>query len=759
MRYALRMMRGSVGLTAVAILSLALGIGTTSAIFSVVHALLLKPLPVMEPDQLAEVASPDGANRHSYAEWREFRDRQDIFSGTFAFNWVDTEFNLGEGEEKQTVSGLYVTGDFFHTLGVPAILGRTLRASDDHPGSGPVCVLGYGLWRREYGQSPSVVGHTVLLNGHPFNIVGVAPRSFFGVQVGDKPEVFVPLEMERIFQDYQMLAGHMTPALDDPSATLLKIIGRLKPGVSVSQANTRLQVLGSEIDKALPPIINDRTGRPFPPGTFVARPMPNGISYTRYVYGNTVVLLLLMAGVVLVITCTNLGNLLLARAMRRQGEIATRLALGATRRRLVRQLLTESVALSAAGGAVGLVFAHWGSDVLVSAISSPGESTYLDLSWDPKLVMFIAGIIFSCALLFGLAPAVRATDVSLYSAMKNGSTLGTGRHRFSNAVLIVAQVTLSMALIISAGLLVRTLHALVSKNPGYEARGVLVVEASSEAKKESAQRQGFEGDELLTRFGFVPGVISASWSTSTSGADLPTVIVPRAGGPGSRYRSFVFFISPGFFRTRRTPVLSGRDFDAQDNNTSLPVAILSEQAAKTFFPGANVVGLRYREGDGEGDGQEYSVQIVGVVKDIDYQRPNDAPLPVVYRPISQCALSCSALGRYELRFASPLPNMRKRLQNSAASVDPQLILSFHLLSDELNNVIQRNRLTALIATFFGLLTGVLAMIGVYGVTSYATSQRTREIGIRMALGAQPGDVFRMILWEAIVIVFVALFWA
>lgn len=751
-RFGARQLRRNPGFTAVAVLSLALGIGATTAIFSVMYALILRPLPVLEPDRLVEVASSYWGNRHPYAEWKQFRDTQDIFSGISAYNSVHTNFNLADGERKQPVSGLYVTGDFFHMLGVSAILGRTLTASDDQPGSAPVCVIGYGLWQLLYGKSPDVIGRMLSLNGHAFQVVGVAPRSFFGVEVGDKAEVFAPLESQRTFHDYQMLYGRPTPTLDSPHATLLKIIGRLKPGASASQANARLRILGPEIHKALPPVINDITGRPFPLDTFIALPMPNGISLPWRVYGETVVLLTMMAGVVLLIACINLGNLLLARATRRQGEIATRLALGATRWRLIRQLLTEGITLSVAGAAVGLIVAHWGGKALVSAISFPGEQTFLDLSWDPRLVAFTVGTTLLCALLFALAPAIRATRLSLYSAMNNNWTVGRGRHRFSHAVLIVAQMTLSMALIVCAGLLIRTVRALSAKDPGYEAKGVLVVDTSWEGKDDSPRRQAFVGDELLEEFRSVPGVISASRSTTAFRSNLPIVIIPRPGDSELRYRSLLIFVSPCFFRTRRTPMLSGRDFSPEDNMTSLPVAILSEEAAKTFFTGVNPLGLRYREDDGESNGQEYSVEIVGIAKDIDYRRPNDAPLPIVYRPASQCP-ACSPLGRYELRFAGPTPDLTKRLKNSSASVDSHLALNFHLMADE-SRGIEQKRAAALIATFFGLLTGVLAMIGVYGVTSYATSQRTREIGIRMALGAQPGNVSWMVLRETITVVFV-----
>src|SRR6185437_2531754 len=325
-RHALRAMRSSIGLTIVAILSLSLGIGATIAIFSVMYALVLKPLPVFQPERLVEVPQSDGFNGHSYAEWKEFEKRQDIFSNAFAYNWMDADFHLHDGVENQKVMGIYVSGDYFTTLGVPAVVGRTLVASDDQPGATPVCVIGYGLWRRMYGSSRDAIGRMLVINGHAFQIIGVAPQSFFGVDVGSIVEVFAPLSAEMAFQDYQIQWGRHTPSLASPTATILSIVGRLKSGVTVSQADARLHVIGREIYKALPPIINDRTGKPFPMSTLMARAMPNGISGARESWSETVELLLAMAGALLLIACTNLGNLLLARATRRQGEIATRLA-------------------------------------------------------------------------------------------------------------------------------------------------------------------------------------------------------------------------------------------------------------------------------------------------------------------------------------------------------------------------------------------------------------------------------------------------
>jgi putative ABC transport system permease protein len=741
LRFGLRMLRRSPGFTAVAILSLALGIGATIAIFSVIYALALRPLPVRQPDRLVEISRGESFIGHSYAEWKEFQDRQDIFSGVLSYNFFDSNFEIQESKEKEEVPGLYVSGDYFPTLGVSAILGRALQSSDDKPGAAPACVIGFGLWRQLFGQSRDVLGRAIRVNGNEFQIVGVLPRSFFGLGVGDMPEIFMPLEAERKFRDYHLIYGRQSPSLDS-HATLLSIIGRLKPGVSVSQANAGLQVLSPEIFRALSPQSNENSKR-----SLVAHPMPNGTSDTWLQDMDVVLLLMAMAAAALVIACANLGNLLLARAAKRRSEIATRLALGATRWRLVQQLLTESSVLSVAGAAMGLIVARWGSGALLWALSYPGETILLDLSWDAKLAAFAVTITMVCALLFGLAPAVEATNVSLYSAMNNGVTTGKRRNRFMNSTLVVVQVALSVVLLAGAGLLARTLQALLAQDPGYDPKGVLVAHARWQGAGESPQHEAAAGQEILTEFRSLPGVTSASWSRLSSGMTLSQLLVPGPAGSERRSGSYLIFVSPDFFRTQRTPMLAGRDFNDGDTDTSLRVAVVSEALAKRLSEGANSVGLRFRENDGDGTGQDYPVEVVGIARDIQYRRPSDAALPLLFRPVSQCGSSCSGMGDYQVRAAGAFAETAKRLENAAATVDPRVMLKCNPLSDLISQSVQRNRAMALIATTFGLFVGLLAMIGVYGVTSHAAAERTREIGIRMALGANRGDVFRMLLGE------------
>ncbi|MGB9464826.1 MAG: ABC transporter permease [Candidatus Acidiferrum sp.] len=747
-RFGLRMLRKSPGFTAVAVLTLALGIGATIAIFSVIYALALRKLPVERPEELVELDRAGlGSNGHSYAEWKIFRDRQNIFSSVLAYNYSDARFVIADSNRQEEVYGGYVSGDYFSTLGVSAVLGRVLQPSDDMPGAPPVCVINHRLWRQRYDESTSVLGRTIRVNGNEFVIVGVAPKSFFGVETDGILEIFMPLEAQRTYRDYPIRYGKQMPSLDNPLAWKLSFVARLKPGVSVSQANAGLQVLVPEIFKALPANPNGSGGQSVAHGSLDAYSMGNGMSTTWLQSVDVMMLLLAMAAVALIIACANLGNLLLGRAAKRRSEIATRLALGATRWRLVRQLLTESAVLSLAGAAMGLIIARWAIQALLWALSYPSDPILLDLSWDAKLAIFALSITLGCALLFGLAPAFGATQISLSSAMNNGVTTGARRNRFMNSGLVVVQVALSVALLVSAGLLVRTLQALLAQDPGYDPKGVLTAQAIFPGAGESPQRDAIVGEELLTAFRSLPGVSSASWGRTFSKTSLAQLVVPGPGGSERRSGAYLGFSSPDSFRTWRTPVLAGRDFDDADTATSVPVAILSADLARVLFGKVNPVGLTFRENDGEGDGHDYVVQVVGVAGDIQIRRPSDPPLPILHRPVSQCGSSCLGIGNYQIRTAGALAETTKRLEEAAGTVDPRIVLKCEPLSNMLSASVHRNRAMALIASAFGAFVGLLAMIGVYGVTSYAAAERTREIGIRMALGADRGDVFRTLLGE------------
>jgi putative ABC transport system permease protein len=525
------------------------------------------------------------------------------------------------------------------------------------------------------------------------------------------------------------------PPLEASNA--LAFIARLKTGMSLAQADARLRVLGAGIISTLPP--ENRIG-----GTLTARPLSNAMlwSYSK----NTLWVMIVMAGIFLFIACANSANLLLAWATARQGEIGVRLAIGATRSQLIRQLLTESAVFSVIATAIGFTFAMWARKAIDSAISFSGTPAVLNFSLDGKLVAFVIGLTLICTLLSGLSPAMMATRISPHSVINGSARMGKRGSWFSNSVLIVVQVALSVAVFVSACLLARTYDHLLAKDPGYDAKGVLVARVST--TETDSRRAAFESDDLLEAFRHTPGVVSASRFANPPQNTLMQIGIPQASDSVFLARAFPFVISSDYFRTRRTPILAGRDFNVSDTEDSPPVAILSEQAAKRFFKGTNPIGLSFREKDAGTAGEERTVRIVGVAKNIDFQRPQDAPILVVFRPVSQCA-QCYPMGRYEIRYTGSATTLTAHLKASASAVASNLSIEFHSLDDEISSRLGLNRAIALLAALFAAIVGLLVAIGIFAMTSYAAAQRTREIGIRMALGARRENVLRMILRDSL----------
>ena len=740
-RHAIRALRNDPGFAAVTALSLALGIGANTAIFSLINAVMLKTLPVSQPEEVLQVTAGGGGGGYfSNPVWEQIRDRHDAFSGIFAYSrWA---FNLSRGGEARSVNGEYVSGQFFDTLGVPAALGRTFTPKDDYRGCGGGAVLTYGFWQREYGGRVDVLGKTISLDHHPFEIVGVARYGFTGTEVGASLDVMVPLCAEKI------LHGDSSLLDADPAGRWLRILGRPTPGTPASTTSARLQALAPEVFRATvvskwPAQQREKWLRLPLTGQSAA----NGLSTLREDYRLALYVLMAIAAMVLLIGCANMSNLLLARGAARHREIAIRMALGSGRGRLVRQMLTESLLLSFLGAALGVLVAVWGTSLLVKFLDIS-----LDLAPDPRVLGFTAGVAILTGLLVGVAPAWRGTRADPMAAMKSGHALGRRSGSGTGKLLVIGQVVLSTVLVAGAGLLLSTFWRLAGLDPGFETDRVLLTAIDLRGSGYTQERRNAVFRQVLDSVRTLPGVRSASLSHFTPmlhAVRIHEVAIEGYSSP-SREDSQVYFnaVTDGYFATIGTPLLAGRDFNGHDTQASPSVAIVNQTMAKKYFGGANPVGGRFRirTGDTLGD----AIEIVGVVRDAKYNDLRKEVPPTAYTAWSQTDLPFSSL---EVRPAGGAPSaLIGEVKGAIASVDASASIEFTTLADQVGNSLRRERLLATLAGFFGGLALLLAVIGLYGITSYTVARRRSEIGIRMALGAEQWQVLRMVMGEVAVLI-------
>ncbi len=748
LRYALRTLRSSPGFASVAILSLALGIGANTAIFSLIDSVMLKYLPVRHPEELLNVTLGDSVS-WTNPIWEQVRDHQDVFSGLFAYGTL--RFNLASGGEARYAQGIWASGDFFSTLGVRTSLGRTFTRLDDRRGCPGGAVLSYDFWQKEYGGSAAVLDKTISLDGHPFPVLGVTEPGFFGMEVGRAFDVAVPVCTEAIMRG----SGSQ---LDQRSSWWLRVIGRPKEGLDARQVTARLKTLAPGVFTAtVPQNWPENSQEEYRHRTFETLPAANGLSSLRAQYRLALLTLMGMVGVVLLIACANVANLLLARATVRQKEIAIRLALGSGRGRLIRQLMTESVLLSLAGAALGVLFAKWGSRILVRFL---GNQVILDLAVDARVLAFTIGVALLTGLLFGLAPAWRGTRVQPQTAMKtNARGIAEGHSRFSlSKALVMVQVALSLVLLVGAGLMLETFQKLAALDAGFERHGVLLVNVDLRNGHYPKERLAAAYDEMLEHLRAIPGVRSASLSSNTpvSGNTSNNLIAVDGYVPKSPRDTLVWMnrVSPRYFETLGTPILAGRDFNTHDTSGSPKVAIVNESMAKKFFAKTNPIGQHYR----------YTfptlgppIEIVGVVKDAKYRNLREQSSGTAYVPASQ-----EEYGMYlsfELRSAGPensvsdlIPSVRTAMEQ----VNRDVTLEFRTLAVQVAESLLRERLLATLGGFFGGLALLLATLGLYGVMSYNVARRRNEIGIRIALGAEQARVLRMVFGEVAFLVGVGL---
>jgi predicted permease len=756
-RHGLRLLLLNPGFALVAILSLALGIGANTAIFQLLDAVRLRTLPVQHPEQLAIVkignfdsASGSFSSRYSQAtnpQWEQIRAQQQGFSGIFA--WSPERLNLAHGGEIREANVLWVSGDFFDVLGVKPQAGRLLNASDDHRGCSGAAVISDSFWRSEYGASSNVFQKPITLEGHPFDIVGVTPANFFGVEVGRTFDVAIPLCVDPI------LRGEYAKQ-DGRSDWWLALMGRLKPGWTLDRATAQLEAISPAIFEAtLPARFQADDVKFYLAYKLKAFSAENGFSELRSDYSNPLWMLLAIAGLVLLIACANLANLMLARASAREKEIAVRLALGASRGRLIRQLLSESLLLACAGAISGILLARALSGLLVAMISTQSDTMFLDLATDYRVLGFTAALAVLTCILFGLAPALRATKSSPASAMRaSGRGLTANRERFGlRRILVVTQVALSLVLLVGALLFVGSLRNLLNVDAGFRQDGILVTYLNFGSLKIPANRRVEYRRQLVEKIRAIPGVVSAANTRirplSGSGWNQVVYVDGKKKGGSQLNR-----VPPGYFATLGTPILAGRDFDKHDVLSGLQVAIINEAFAKKFYNGANPVGKRFSfEGD---KGETPPVfEIVGLAKNTKYYDLREDFKAIAFFPDAQDE-SPNQSAQVMIRADLPLSVLIPAVKRNIAEISPDIDVDFHPFKTQILEGLLQERLMATLSGFFGALAAILAVIGLYGVISYMVARRTNEIGIRMALGADGRGIVRLILREAMLLLAIGL---
>jgi putative ABC transport system permease protein len=754
LRYALRSFWLSPAFATVAILSLALGIGANTAIFQLLNAVRLRSLPVSNPEELVYLKPSNshgrsGDFRGSFPTftnpiWEQIRDHQQAFSGIAA--WNSTRFNLATGGRSRIARGIYVSGGFFNTLGILPTAGRLISLADDTKGCGlPGAVISFPFWQREYGGDPSAVGRKLTLDGHPAEIIGVAPAGFYGMEVGNSFDVAVPICSEALIDGEWKI-------LDRRDGWWLAIVGRLQPGWTAAKATAQLESISPGIFQAtLPERYKEKDAQEFLAWKLAAYPASSGLSNLRTEYEQPLWMLLAIAGTVLLIACANLANLMFARANAREREIAVRLALGASRTRLLQQLMMESLLVAGIGAAAGVVLAQVLTRVLVSFLTTSGGRVSLNVTIDWRVLAFSGLVALVTCLFFGLVPAMRATATPPIVAMKAGArgAIG-GRERLGmRRVLVVAQVALSMVLLVGAFLFVRSFQKLVSVDAGFRQSGILVADLDFTQLNIQVERRNSFKQELADRLKGLPGVESAAGVSivPVSGNGWNDSVHTNASGEELQEVSWFNRVTPGFFETMGTPILRGRDVSVSDTLSSPAVAVVNETFVRKLFKDKDPLGQIFKVDEGAGK-PESVYQIVGVVKDTKYRSLREELTPIAFVPRGQDKhpdTSCPIVMRSNL----PLDSLTTAVEHAVAEINPAILIQFTVFKTQIRDTLVRERLMASLSGFFGVLAAALTTIGLYGLISYMAVRRRNEIGIRMALGADRMRVLKLVMREAV----------
>ncbi len=740
LRLAFRAFRATPVVTAVAVLSLALGIGANTAIFSLVNSLILRRLPVAEPQRLVILSGRrDSGNRpvFSYATFDQIRRHADAFDGAFAYSNSGGKGTLTFAGEKLPVDRFFVGGDFFETLGLSPVIGRLLTSEDDRPGRGNVAVISDTFWRRQFGGAVNVIGSSITFERRPVTIVGVAPPDFMGIEVGRSFDVILPIEADG--------------ELDDRSPWL-NIMLRLKRGVSLDAATAALRAAQPQIREGSLP---KQFASTFLREPFVLEAAPAGTSTLRERFERPLTALLAVVGIVLLIACANIANLLLARGTARRHEWSVRLALGASRWRLVRQLLAESAVLACAGTALGLVFARWATRLLVAQLDTPSKPVALDLSFDWHVLAFTAATMATVAIAFGVMPALRATRVAPIDALRGHGRASSdaGLNRGSSGGLIVAQVALSLLLVAAAGLFVRTFERLAHAPLGFDQDRVLLATITAQTVPPADRNLLYQ--QLVRAAASVPGVAQAGGSLNPPilGGPVGDIVItdPGVAPPAdAELVSQSTTITSGMLAAFGTPIVRGRDFDARDTMTSPKVILVDEALVRRLFPGWDMlgapVGMTFRTG-GFGDVPLGTYTVAGIVADATYRSIRAPMQPTIYMPMAQRGDPLLFTYFYiAVRAQRGSPALLARgVAAALTAVNRDLTMTFRPLSAFVADSLAQDRLVAMLSGFFGALALLLASLGLYGVTAYAVACRRMEIGIRIALGSPPAGVVRLVL--------------
>jgi len=762
-RYAVRGLLKRPGFTAIAVLTLALGIGANTAIFSVVNATLLRIPPVTDPDRLVYVFNGPTGSVFSYPDYATLRDQNSVFDGLIA--WGGISASLNSNDQTDLVTGAIVSGNFFDVIGVHAQLGRVITTEDDKtPGAHPVAVISQGLWQTRFAGDANIVGRQLVLNGNNFTVIGVLPAGFDGLQLGITRDLYVPMMMQATMRPPRAgYSGELNPDLLQVRGNRwLFSVGRLKPGVSPVQAQNSLALITKQLEEAYP---KSNRGRGISLTSFRESDDPA----SRQQFSSVAQLLMGVVGVVLLIACANVANLLLARSSARTKEIAVRLAIGATRWRIVRQLLTEGVLLATCGGAAGLLLAWWTARTL-SAAPPPTGALPINpqFSLDRRVLLFTFGLSLIAGIVFGLAPALRASRPALIPALKDDAAAFFERSRMFGVrnLLVITQVALSVVLLIAAGLFLRSLRQTQKIDPGFSAEKIVTLPLNINLLRYTKPQGREFYSQVTERVEAIPGVESASLAriAAVSGnSSIRSLLIEGRAGSDNQFRSdnsgptpvddqsvSSNVIGPRYFQTMGIALLQGRDFNAQDTEDHPRVVIVNEAFVRRHFPNEDVLGRRLSFNGPEGPWRE----IVGVVRSSKYVSLVEPPTPVAYVPLQQNHETGMTL---HVRTTVDPSTVAGAIRNEVQALEKNLPLGNpELMSERVRNSLYAARMGALLLAGFGGLALLLASIGLYGVMSFAVSRRTRELGIRVALGARPGDVFQLVLRQGMMLVVVGL---